>query len=417
MKYVEYTIQLYDVLQIVIGVLVIVCVVELLFIIFYKNKSAEYMECVQDKDACQKSYKKCKEENKKLQDEKFDCQNSKNACVWDKDACQKDHEKRKEENKKLQDEKFDCQNSKNACVWDKDACQKDHEKCKEENKKLQDEKSNFIYCQQSKNTCVQDKDGCRKDYEKCKEENKKLQDEKSDCIYCQHSKDTCVRDKDACTQQLKEKKIKHKECLNAKENINEQMHRQCTEYQIKLTKCESSLQHTQTEASNKNKKDFKKYESCSKELEFVKSKKAKLEQSLNNESINFAHYKQKCANDLQFCKEKVQDCKSRIKKCAECEKEQLELTKHHYSLLMNLTVQCNIDKGEIYSLKAKIEEKEKYAVAKVNEFDKFWNKTNEREDGFINQLVDVKEKLAKCEQERDTNYEKYSECVDSKKWF
>ena len=36
----------------------------------------------------------------------------------------------------------------------------------------------------------------------------------------------------------------------------------------------------------------------------------------------------------------------------------------------------------------------------------------EREDGFINQLVDVKEKLAKCEQERDTNYEKYSECVN-----
>ena len=35
-----------------------------------------------------------------------------------------------------------------------------------------------------------------------------------------------------------------------------------------------------------------------------------------------------------------------------------------------------------------------------------------REDGFINQLVDVKEKLAKCEQERDTVkkiYEKYSE--------
>ena len=38
----------------------------------------------------------------------------------------------------------------------------------------------------------------------------------------------------------------------------------------------------------------------------------------------------------------------------------------------------------------------------------------EREDGFINQLVDVK-KLAKCEQERDTVkkiYEKYSECVN-----
>ena len=85
---------------------------------------------------------------------------------------------------------------------------------------------------------------CQKDYERCKEEKEKLQDEKSDCIYCQHSKDTCVRDKDACIQQLKEKKIKHEECLNDKENIKEQMHRQCSEYQIKLTKCESNLRHT-----------------------------------------------------------------------------------------------------------------------------------------------------------------------------
>ena len=92
-------------------------------------------------------------------------------------------------------------------------------------------------------------------------------------------------------------------------------------------------------------------------------------------------------------KEKVQDCKSRIKKCAECEKEQLELTKYHHSLLMNLTVQCNIDKAEIYSLKAKIEEKEKYALAKVNEFDKFWKERQEREDGFIKQLDNVKENL------------------------
>ena len=30
------------------------------------------------------------------------------------------------------------------------------------------------------------------------------------------------RTKDACTQQLKEKKIKHEECLNDKENNNEQ---------------------------------------------------------------------------------------------------------------------------------------------------------------------------------------------------
>ena len=176
----------------------------------------------------------------------------------------------------------------------------------------------------------------------------------------------------------------------------------------------------QTETSKRNEKDLsaaiEKYESCSKEFEFVKSEKAKLEQLLNDERINFTHYKQKYANDLQFCKEKVQDCKSRIKKCAECEKEQLELTKHHYSLLMNLTVQCNIDKAEISSLKAKIEEKEEYAVAKVNEFDKFWKEKQEREDGFINQLFDVKEKLAKCEQEKNTNYEKYSECIN-KKWF
>ena len=176
----------------------------------------------------------------------------------------------------------------------------------------------------------------------------------------------------------------------------------------------------QTETSKRNEKDLsaaiEKYKSCSKEFELLKSEKAKLEQFLNDEGINFTHYKQKCANDLHFCEEKVQDCISRIKKCVECEKEQLELTKHHYSLLMNLTVQCNIDKAEISSLKAKIEEKENYAVAKDNEFDKFWKERYKREDGFINQLDDVNKKLAKCEQERDTNYEKYSECVN-KKWF
>ena len=112
-----------------------------------------------------------------------------------------------------------------------------YEKCKEENKKLQDEKFDFIYCQHAKNTCVKDKDACQKDYKKCKEENKKLQDEKFDFIYCQHAKNTCVKDKDACTQQLKEKKIKH-------ENDKENMHRQRSEYQIKLTKCEVNFQHT-----------------------------------------------------------------------------------------------------------------------------------------------------------------------------
>ena len=33
------------------------------------------------------------------------------------------------------------------------------------------------------------------------------------------------------------KEIKHKKCLNDKES----MHRQCSEYQIKLTKCESNF--------------------------------------------------------------------------------------------------------------------------------------------------------------------------------
>ena len=126
-------------------------------------------------------------------------------------------------------------------------CQKDYERCKEEKEKLQNEKSDCISCQHAKNTCVQDKDACQKDYEKCKKEKEKLQNEISNCIYCKHSKDTCVQDKDSCTQQLKEKKNKHEECLNDKENINEQMHRQCSDYQIKLAKCDSSLQHTKND--------------------------------------------------------------------------------------------------------------------------------------------------------------------------
>ena len=58
---------------------------------------------------------------------------------------------------------------------------------------------------------------------------------------------------------------------------------------------------------------------------------------------------------------------------------------------MNLTVQCNIDKAEIYSLKGKIEEKEIYALAKVKEFDEFQKEKQEREDGFTN-LPNVKKR-------------------------
>ena len=124
-----------------------------------------------------------------------------------------------------------------------------HVECKEDN----DENVTYQWLnysmelyksQQNMEVCESRLNDCQKEKDRYEKENKELRVEVSSCTSCRHLKDTCVRDRDACIQQLREKKIKHEECLNDKENIKEQMHRKCFEYQIKLTKYESNLRHT-----------------------------------------------------------------------------------------------------------------------------------------------------------------------------
>ena len=203
----------------------------------YKDKfdgNKEYMECeaYEDKSDRNKEYMECEKDNNENGNHQWQLKNE------------------------MQLRKS--QQNMEVCKSRLNDCQKEKDRYEEENKELRVKVSNCTNCQHLKDTCIESKDACQKNYEKCKEENKKLKDEKFDCIYCQHSKDTCVQDKDACTQQLKEKKIKHEECLSDKENINEQMHIKCSEYQIKLTKCESNLQHTINDLGHCEKKLGKK---------------------------------------------------------------------------------------------------------------------------------------------------------------
>lgn len=178
-------------------------------------------------------------------------------------------------------------------------------------------------------------------------------------------------------------------------------------------KTANSIELTQLKENLKTAKENLKqlnemHNTCSKELNSCRSDKETL-------TLNRALEQQKCQNDLQFKEEKLKDCNFEVS-------DHANLTAYLLSVIKNMSEECSDSKNEMSKLEGRIEEKEKYALAKIEDFNKLLQAKQDREDSFVDQLFDTKEKLTKCKVEKDAIYEQYAACSNSNsnsngKWF
>ena len=157
---------------------------------------AERNECVKDKNKCVKDKNECVNDKSELFAERNECVKDKNECVKDKNVCVK-----------IKNALFA---ERNKCVKDKNECVKDKSELFAERNECVKDKNE---CVNDKNECVNDKNECVKDKNECVNDKSELFAERNECV---KDKNECVNDKNECVKDKSELFAERNECVKDK---------------------------------------------------------------------------------------------------------------------------------------------------------------------------------------------------------